>query len=103
MSSTQRVLVCLALLMAVSAVFAQTQSTAVLRLRVRVKADDHAAQPGLARKRFFLIPGTREQNQALVDAIERQPLVTRDCYYTKLGASAALLAWLKAGDCESVY
>jgi hypothetical protein len=75
----------------------------VLRLRVRVKADDAAPLRGLARKRFFLVPGTLEQNRALLDAIERQPLASRDCYYTKLGASAALLAWLKEGDCEAVY
>src|SRR5215470_8296359 len=91
-----------ALLLMVAAVLAQSP-TGVLRLRVRVKADDTAPMRGLARKRFFLIPGTLEQNRALLDSIERQPLVTRDCYYTKLGASAALIAWLKEGDCESVY
>ena len=58
---------------------------------------------GLSRKRFFLIPGTLEQNRGLLNAIEQQPLVTRDCFYKKLGASAALIDWLKAGDCESVY
>jgi hypothetical protein len=77
--------------------------TGVLRLRVRVKADDASPMRGLSRKRFFLIPGTLEQNRALLEAIERQPLVTRDCYYKKLGASAALIDWLKEGDCESVY
>ncbi|HEX6045814.1 MAG TPA: hypothetical protein VFZ22_15075 [Pyrinomonadaceae bacterium] len=77
--------------------------TGVLRIRVRVKADDAAPLRGLARKRFFLIPGTLEQNRALIDAIERQPLVTRDCYYSKLNASPALIDWLKTGDCESVY
>ena len=81
----------------------QTSPTGVLRLRVRVKADDTAPLRGLARKRFFLIPGTLEQNRALIDAIERQPLVTRDCYYKKLGTSDALIEWLKSGDCESVY
>jgi hypothetical protein len=75
----------------------------VLRIRVRVKADDTAPLRGLARKRFFLLPGTLEQNRALLDAIERQPLVTRDCYYRKLGASQALIDWLKTSDCESVY
>ncbi|HEX3187209.1 MAG TPA: hypothetical protein VHQ94_20595, partial [Pyrinomonadaceae bacterium] len=81
-----------------------TQSpTGVLRIRVRVKADDASPLRGLARKRFFLIPGTLEQNRALIDAIERQPLVTRDCYYRKLNASQALIDWLKSGDCESVY
>jgi hypothetical protein len=94
----------IALLFAVTAVFAQeTRPTGVLRLRVRVKADDASPLRGLARKRFFLIPGTLEQNRALIDAIERQPLATRDCYYKKLGASAALIDWLKSSDCESVY
>jgi hypothetical protein len=78
-------------------------ATGVLRIRVRVKADDASPLRGLARKRFFLIPGTLEQNRTLIDAIERQPLVTRDCYYRKLNASQALIDWLKSGDCESVY
>src|SRR5262245_28525281 len=77
--------------------------TGVLRIRVRVKADDAAPLRGLARKRFFLLSGTLEQNKTLIDAIERQPLVTRDCYYRKLGASPALIDWLKTSDCESVY
>ena len=77
--------------------------TGVLRIRVRVKADDAAPLRGLARKRFFLVPGTLEQNRALLETIERQPLVTRDCYYRKLGASQALIDWLKTSDCESVY
>ncbi len=77
--------------------------TGVLRIRVRVKADDAAPLRGLARKRFFLIHGTLEQNRALIEAIDKQPIVTRDCYYRKLNASAALIDWLKTGDCESVY
>lgn len=76
---------------------------AVLRLRVRVKESDSAPLRGLARKRFFLVHGTLEQNRALLEAIERQPLMTRDCYYQKNGASPALIAWLKDGDCESIY
>lgn len=92
------------LLLALPATTALTQTpTGVLRIRVRVKADDAAPLRGLARKRFFLIPGTLEQNRTLIDAIERQPLVTRDCYYRKLGASQALIDWLKTSDCESVY
>lgn len=82
---------------------ATTRQSGVVRLRARVKLSDSAPLRGLARKRFFLIPGSLEQNRALVDAIERQPLVTRDCYYTKNGASPALIAWLKESDCESVY
>ena len=97
-----------ALLLLVVVMVAQSQEppakqTGVLRLRVRVKADDAAPLRGLARKRFFLIPGTLEQNRALIEAIERQALTSRDCYYQKLGASAALINWLKEGDCESIY
>lgn len=92
------------LLLTLPATSGFTQSpTGVLRIRVRVKADDASPLRGLSRKRFFLVPGTLEQNRALIDAIERQPLVTRDCYYRKLNASPALIEWLKAGDCESVY
>ncbi|HET7288121.1 MAG TPA: hypothetical protein VFI71_11645, partial [Pyrinomonadaceae bacterium] len=91
-----------ALLLMVTVALAQNQ-TGVLRLRVRVKLDDNSPMRGLPRKRFFLIPGTLEQNRALLEAIERQPLASRDCYYQKIGASAALIDWLKEGDCESVY
>jgi hypothetical protein len=95
-----------ALLLMVTVVLAQqpaTQQTGVLRLRVRVKADDASPLRGLARKRFFLIPGTLEQNRTLINAIEQQPLTTRDCFYKQHGASAELINWLQSGDCESVY
>lgn len=94
------------LLLIVTVALAQepaAKQTGVLRLRVRVKADDTAPLRGLARKRFFLIPGTLEQNRALLSAIEQQPLTTRDCYYEQHKASAELINWLKEGDCESVY
>jgi len=91
-----------ALLLMVTIAVAQNQ-TGVLRLRVRVKLDDNSPMRGLPRKRFFLVPGSLEQNRALLDAIERQSLITRDCYYQKIGASTALIDWLKEGDCESVY
>jgi len=94
------------ILLMVTVVLAQqptAQQTGVLRVRVRVKADDAAPLKGLARKRFFLIPGTLEQNRALVTAIEQQPLTTRDCYYKQHHASAQLISWLQEGDCESVY
>jgi|ERR1043165_7419236 hypothetical protein len=98
-------LVFFALLLMVTVVLAQqpARQTGVLRLRVRVKADDSAPLRGLGRKRFFLIPGTIEQNRALIDAVERQALLSRDCYYQKIGASAALISWLRESDCESVY
>jgi hypothetical protein len=81
----------------------QNQQAGVVRLRVKVKANDTAPLHGLGRKRFFLIRGSLEQNRALVDAIEHQPLTTRDCYYQKNGASPALISWLKDGDCASIY
>ena len=99
-------LVFFALLLMMTVVLAQqppARQTGVLRLRVRVKADDSAPLRGLARKRFFLIPGTLEQNRALIDSIEHQALMSRDCYYLKIGASAALIGWLRESDCESVY
>ncbi|HEY4423714.1 MAG TPA: hypothetical protein VGN10_05875 [Pyrinomonadaceae bacterium] len=99
-------LVFFALLLMATVVLAQqptAQQTGVLRLRVRVKADDAAPLKGLSRKRFFLIPGTLEQNRTLVTGIEQQPLTTRDCYYKQRHASAQLINWLQEGDCESVY
>lgn len=77
------------------------QPTGVIRLRVRVKVGQ--ATRGLSRKRFFLIRGTLEQNQSLIDAIEQRGATSRDCYYRRLGASEALIKWLKENDCESVY
>jgi hypothetical protein len=74
---------------------------AVLRLRVRVKVGE--STKGLARKRFYLTKGSLEQNKALVETIEKRPLISRDCYYRQAGASEALIAWLKESDCESVY
>ena len=79
----------------------QETKTGVLRLRVRVKVGE--STKGLARKRFFLLPGTLEQNRSVVDAIEKRPVLTRDCYYSRLGASTALINWLKESDCESLY
>ena len=102
MKVASTVIVLLLLVFPVTSGFTQTP-TGVLRIRVRVKVDDASPLRGLARKRFFLIPGTLEQNRALIDAIERQPLVSRDCFYRKLNASQALIDWLKTGDCESVY
>jgi hypothetical protein len=61
------------------------------------------ATKGLARKRFFLIKGSLEQNKSVIEAIERQAVESRDCYYRRIGASEALVKWLKENDCESVY
>ncbi len=97
------VVVVLLLVMPASLVSFQgpAKPTGVLRLKVKVKIAD--ATRGLSRKRFYLIKGSREQNKSVLDAAEQHPLISRDCYYTKLGASPEFIAWLKAGDCESVY
>lgn len=80
-----------------------SQPTGVIRLRVRVATGDGAKATGLSRKRFFLIKGSLDQNKTLVQSIEQQFAVSRDCYYRSIGASEALIAWLKLKDCESVY
>jgi hypothetical protein len=73
----------------------------VIRLRVRVAQGNKAR--GLQRKRFFLIKGTLADNKTLIENIERQAVVSRDCYYRGHGASEPLIAWLRENDCESVY
>jgi len=76
----------------------------VLHLRVKLKTSETAKSlSGLSRKRFFLIKGSAEQNKTLIEAMDRQPLLTRDCYYTRAGATPSLINWLKENDCESVY
>jgi len=80
---------------------AQTKPTGVLRIRVRVKIGE--TTKGLQRKRFYLLKGTLDQNKAVLDAAKQKTLVGRDCFYSRLGASQALIDWLKAADCESVY
>src|SRR5687767_11226297 len=87
------ILLSIALTIPITIGLTQDRPTGVLRLRVRVKIGE--ATKGLARKRFFLIPGSLEQNGPLIEAIEKRPVVTRDCYYHKLGASQALINWLK--------
>ena len=67
----------------------------MIRLRVRVKTGE--TTKGLSRKRFFLIPGTLEQNKALIQTIENNSLHTRDCYYRGIGASDPLIKWLQDG------
>jgi len=96
-------LICLAALaLGQTPTTAPEKKTGVIRLRVRV--GEGAKAKGLSRKRFFLIKGTKAQNKALIDSFEQRALTSRDCYYRGIGASEALIKWLKQGDgCESVY
>jgi hypothetical protein len=90
----------------VTLAIAQTPTSApdgrrVIRLKVKVKPVTPAT--GLSRKRFFLIKGSLADNQTLIEAMRRRPVTSRECYYRGIGASEALIAWLKQHDCESVY
>src|SRR4051812_46120377 len=73
----------------------------VIRLKVRYKSAD--ATKELARKRFFLIKGSLDENKSLADAIRQTTLGSRECYYRSKAASQQLIKWLEDGDCESVY
>jgi hypothetical protein len=73
----------------------------VVRLRVRVKSGE--STKGLARKRFFLIKGTLEQNRSWIQLSEQETPRSRDCYYRAAGASEQFIKWLQENDCESVY
>ena len=73
----------------------------VVRLKVRYKSAEGLKD--LPRKRFFLIPGSFEQNKSLIDKIKTLNESSRECFYRSHGASEALIKWLKDNDCESVY
>src|SRR5260370_21789120 len=73
----------------------------VIRLKVKIKSGDLTKE--LPRKRFFLIKGTPQDNQSLIDRVKQTKLMSRECYYRRKGASEALIRWLKENDCESVY
>jgi hypothetical protein len=73
----------------------------VIRLKVKYKTGD--VPKDLPRKRFFLIKGSLEENKGLIEKMKQTNLLSRECYYRKLGASEALIKWLKDNDCESVY
>ena len=78
-----------------------TPAGVVVRLRVKPRVE--GKERGLARKRFFLIKGSLEENQALIESLERSQPPSLECYYRSIGASEALIRWLKENDCESVY
>ena len=81
----------------------QTPQTArgVIRLKVRYKSA--ASTKDLPRKRFFLIKGSLDQNQSLIQQIKQTDVASRECYYRGHGASEQLIKWMDENDCESVY
>ena len=94
-------LLCVAALSIAQTPIAPPNARGVIRLKVKVKPVTPAT--GLSRKRFFLIKGSLAENQSLIENMKRRPVTSRDCYYRSIGASEALIAWLKQYDCESVY
>lgn len=95
-------LCCFALLLSFTA-FTQSPQNArgVIRLKVRYKSE--TGMKDLARKRFFLIKGSLDQNKSLIDRIKQTEVASRECYYRTQGASPGFVKWLKANDCESPY
>ena len=86
------------------ALLAHTQTHSargVIRLKVKYKSG--ATTRELARKRFFLIKGSLDQNSALIQQIKQTEITARECFYRSHGASEALIKWLSENDCESVY
>jgi hypothetical protein len=73
----------------------------VVRLKVKYKSG--TATKELPRKRFFLIKGSLNENQGLIDRIMQTALPSRQCYYRSHKASPALIKWLEDNDCESAY
>jgi hypothetical protein len=101
-ASSLAVLGCLLITLAAVA-YTQTPPTArgVIRLKVRYKSA--AGTKDLPRKRFFLIKGSLDQNQSLIQQIKQTNVASRECYYRTHGASEQLIKWLDENDCESVY
>jgi hypothetical protein len=92
--------------LALSASFvAHTQTPQVARgvIRLKVRYKSGAGTKDLPRKRFFLIKGSLEQNQSLIQHIKQTGVASRECYYRTHGASEQLIKWLDENDCESVY
>src|SRR6266513_922213 len=105
---TQRTIILIAILaLLLSAPFAaftqnpEGSKRGVIRLKVKYKTGD--ATKELPRKRFFMIKGSLEENKTLIERMKQVELLSSECYFRKLGASEALIKWLKDNDCESVY
>jgi len=73
----------------------------VVRLKVRYKSAEGTKD--LARKRFFLIKGSLDQNKPLIEKIKQTNIESRECFYRSQSASEPLIKWLRDNDCESVY
>lgn len=84
---------------------AHTQTPSAIRgaIRLKVKFKSGEVTKELARKRFFLIKGSLDENKSLIERFKQTEVMSRECYYRSKGASDALIKWLKDNDCDSVY
>lgn len=60
-------------------------------------------QERIERKRFYLLRGGLQANNALIEKLKASNVTSRACFYCQMQASPEYIAWLKATDCESAY
>ena len=75
--------------------------TGTLEVSGRVRID--GKQEKLTHKRFYLLRGGLEENKSLLDRIRNAEITSRDCYYSRVGASPPFICWLQAENCDSPY
>lgn len=80
----------------------QTYGSVVVKGR-SVNAGDAKKTPSLTRKRFYIFAGDLKDNAALVDRIKGTEITSRNCYYSKLNASACFIDWLRQENCETPF
>jgi len=102
MTRLRVLLILIACIAAGQAAFSQAPSGAIVIKGKGIKNADKSRSI-LARKRFYLFPGSLKDNQPLIDRIKAAEIVSRDCYYTGAGASSCFIAWLKQENCESPF
>ncbi len=59
----------------------------------------------LERKRFYLLRGGLEDHKELIERLNANETISRDCYYKNLNVSPQYMCWLKTEEynCESPY
>jgi hypothetical protein len=95
-------LILIACFAAAQAAPSQAPAGAIVIKAKNIKGADKARSI-LARKRFYLFSGSLKDNQPLIDRIKAADIVSRDCYYSGVGASGCFIAWLKQENCESPF
>jgi hypothetical protein len=72
-------------------------------IELKVTTVKSGGKPGLARKRFYILPGGLADNRVLLDRIKAAEISSRDCFYSRAQASTELICWLASENCESPY